>query len=72
MKISDVKCKCGAAYERAESSAPAHRAEADTNADGYRCEICGADLEPYDPAKLVVYRLVAPPEPPLIVHHHRQ
>ena len=67
MKISDVKCKCGASYERAESSTPVHC----TRVDSYRCEVCGAELEPGDPANVVVYRLVAPPEPPLIVHHFR-
>ena len=40
MLISDVSCKCGAMYERAESELYKRL----TKADRYRCVCCGAQL----------------------------
>lgn len=61
MLIFDVRCRCGAEYERAESSTFVRSTKAET----YRCEVCGSALELDDPLTLVAYRLVVPPEVPL-------
>jgi hypothetical protein len=60
MLISDVRCQCGAEYERAQSSTVTRR----TKAASYRCDVCGHPLEPRDPPTLVAYRLVMPPDAP--------
>ena len=57
MLISDVTCRCGAEYERAESASVGRG----TKADSYRCETCGSPLERRDPVTLIAYRLVVPP-----------
>ena len=60
MLISDVRCRCGAEYERAESSTYVRSAAA----EAYRCELCGSALDLDDPSTLVAYRLVVTPEAP--------
>lgn len=54
IRISDVTCRCGAVYERAESELYKRL----TRADMYRCVCCGVKLEAHDPRGLLAYRLV--------------
>jgi transcription initiation factor IIE alpha subunit len=53
MKISDVTCKCGAGYLRAELQMLKHPREEGR----FNCSACGETLEAWDDTVSPVYRL---------------
>jgi len=60
MQISTITCcKCGAIYDRAESSSVARNMPA----NAFRCALCDAPLERSDASRLLAYRLIVPPDP---------
>jgi hypothetical protein len=62
MLISNIECgRCGAGYERAESTTLAQPEKADS----YHCVVCNTPLEARPPTNLVAYRLTLPPDPPV-------
>jgi len=66
MKISDVICKCGACYLRAELAMLSHpRKEGRFN-----CSACGATLETWDGTVSPVYRLTDLPMSQLVAALH--
>jgi hypothetical protein len=64
MQISTVRCgKCGAIYDRAESSTVPGTAPA----RDVCCSLCDTPLEQGSTSRLLAYRLIVPPDPPQIL-----
>lgn len=66
MHFLDVRCRCGAEYERAESDSALRSDEPRE----IRCGICEAPLEIAHKPTLVAYRLVIPPDAPPVASRH--
>jgi hypothetical protein len=53
---TEVKCKCGAVYERTEEKVIFR------DQDSFQCRLCGETLETWSSSRIPVFRLIKEPE----------
>lgn len=53
---SEVKCKCGAVYERGEIKLPVR------DKDSYECSVCGETLDRWNASRIPTYKLISRPD----------